>query len=183
MTENLWIWLRKKGTVLLACVSVFMCFSAHVGATDFSDALEGQLRAEGFSIVEKRKTFLGRLRITATKGKFGRELVINPYTGEVFRDYLHDLGFAPIPERDAEPSVAKEGQEEVSHGGFDPTSDIVVGPLNKGTSNGVAQQGEVSNDSAVEAPAPASSEKASKSKNRPTSKRKSKSKNKSKKKG
>ena len=45
------------------------------------------LQAQGFTIVEREKTFFGRLRIIAENEKVRREIVVNRNTGEILRDY------------------------------------------------------------------------------------------------
>lgn len=45
------------------------------------------LTSQGYVILEQGYTWLGRLRIVAENGELHRELVINPGTGEILRDY------------------------------------------------------------------------------------------------
>ena len=45
------------------------------------------LHDQGFTVLEKGYTFLGRLRIVAESDNVHRELVVNPGTGEILRDY------------------------------------------------------------------------------------------------
>jgi hypothetical protein len=64
----------------------------HVAAAQsVQDQVVTQLQAQGFKGIEVQRTFLGRLRFTAESSSFYRELVINPQTGEVLRDYVRDL--------------------------------------------------------------------------------------------
>ncbi|SPF81085.1 hypothetical protein [Pseudoprimorskyibacter insulae] len=49
-----------------------------------------QLRRQGFTHIEVERTWLGRLRIEASKPGQTREVVVNPRSGEVLRDYLDD---------------------------------------------------------------------------------------------
>jgi hypothetical protein len=60
-------------------------------AQSVEDQVVAQLQEQGFSGIEVHRTFLGRLRFTAESGHFYRELVINPQTGEVLRDYIRRL--------------------------------------------------------------------------------------------
>lgn len=46
-----------------------------------------QLRAQGFAVVERDATWLGRVRLVAVSDDLERELVFNPQTGEILRDY------------------------------------------------------------------------------------------------
>jgi hypothetical protein len=45
------------------------------------------LRAKGYRIITEERTWLGRARIVAEDAMTRRELVFNPGTGEIFRDY------------------------------------------------------------------------------------------------
>lgn len=49
------------------------------------------LQAQGYTIVESNYTFLGRLRLIVENGEYHREMVFNPGTGEVLRDYALPL--------------------------------------------------------------------------------------------
>ena len=46
------------------------------------------LQSQGFDITLQKRTLLGRVKIKATNGKFVREVIILPATGEVLRDIL-----------------------------------------------------------------------------------------------
>ena len=64
-------------------------------AQSVEDRLIAGLRGQGYTILEEGRTFLGRLRIVAENGTLHREIVANPSTGEILRDYvvtLADIG-------------------------------------------------------------------------------------------
>jgi len=50
-----------------------------------------QLQDQGFVEITMHRTLLGRLRVVATSQRFRRELVINPNTGAILRDYWEEL--------------------------------------------------------------------------------------------
>jgi hypothetical protein len=52
------------------------------------DAVVKELTNHGFTIRDIRKTWLGRVKIEATKNSTQREVVVNPYTGELLRDFV-----------------------------------------------------------------------------------------------
>ena len=56
-----------------------------------SDRVVDALVAAGYTISVQERTWLGRLRIVATKGQMRREVVLNPGTGEVLRDYASQI--------------------------------------------------------------------------------------------
>lgn len=45
-----------------------------------------QIRAQGYRVIYRERTWLGRIRILAVKGDILREVVLGPGTGEVLRD-------------------------------------------------------------------------------------------------
>lgn len=58
------------------------------GRADIEDALLARLRAEGFQAILTERTWLGRVRITASGDLGQREIILNPRTGEVLRDII-----------------------------------------------------------------------------------------------
>ncbi len=72
---------------LALCVGLTIAPFA-VAAQSVTDQVVQQLRAQGYSEIVVTRTWLGRLRFVSERGDFVRELVINPQTGEVLRDYL-----------------------------------------------------------------------------------------------
>ena len=57
-----------------------------------ADEILSTLRERGYRIVEDERTWLGRQRIIAEKNGARRELVFNPGTGEILRDYSFRMG-------------------------------------------------------------------------------------------
>ena len=53
------------------------------------------LQAQGYVILEQGYTFLGRLRVVAENDEVHREIVVNPGTGEILRDYAILLSNIP----------------------------------------------------------------------------------------
>lgn len=71
--------------LLGAVLAAGMPFAA--AADELSDAIIAQLRAQGYEQVEFTSTLLGRYRFIAYGGDRIREIVFNPATGEILRDY------------------------------------------------------------------------------------------------
>lgn len=69
----------------------FLATSGVASATQSEDDLALRLRQEGFRITERKRTWLGRIKIRARNGKTLREVVLDPTSGEVLRDYSEDL--------------------------------------------------------------------------------------------
>ena len=55
-------------------------------AKDFADKIVRRLRQQGYTDISSSRTFLGRVRIVAWRGGESREIILNPYTGEILRD-------------------------------------------------------------------------------------------------
>lgn len=55
------------------------------------DSIVRQLTQQGFRDITVSRTFLGRVRIMAMSDDLRREIVFNPATGEIIRDYWEDL--------------------------------------------------------------------------------------------
>ncbi|MEM8978871.1 MAG: hypothetical protein AAGD04_05265 [Pseudomonadota bacterium] len=72
---------------LLLTALIVLSQSGAVFAQSVQDSVVEQLTAQGFEITKMRRTFLGRVRIEAQSEDLERELVFNPNTGEVLRDY------------------------------------------------------------------------------------------------
>jgi hypothetical protein len=69
-------------------------------AQSVQDQIIGQLTEQGFGEFEISRTFLGRVRVVTQSEQLERELVFNPNTGEILRDY-----WAPLAGEDVTPQV------------------------------------------------------------------------------
>lgn len=74
-----------KALILSACLTCFMAFAGLAGPVE--DSIVRQLREQGFSQIDVRRTLLGRSRIVARSSDLYREIVVNPVTGEILRDF------------------------------------------------------------------------------------------------
>ena len=75
--------MRRLVTILL----LVLCAAAPVRAATIEDRIAAELQAQGYEILEINRTWLGRLRILAENDEIRREIVFNPGTGEILRDY------------------------------------------------------------------------------------------------
>ena len=73
-------------TLLMATLAL-AGFCAPAYSQTVEQRLVAELTGQGYTILEDGHTFLGRLRIVAENETLYREIVVNPSTGEVFRDY------------------------------------------------------------------------------------------------
>mmetsp|Transcript_57 Transcript_57/g.137 ORF Transcript_57/g.137 Transcript_57/m.137 type:complete len:124 (-) Transcript_57:1393-1764(-) len=56
------------------------------------EAIARHLAEQGYQDMEIGRTFLGRVWIEAEKNGLEREIIVNPRTGEILRDYWEDEG-------------------------------------------------------------------------------------------
>jgi hypothetical protein len=75
---------------------VFLFLAAAVGPLAAQgvrqEQIVDQLRDQGYHQIRISQTFLGRTRIVAISGEYRREIVFNPATGVIMRDYWVVLG-------------------------------------------------------------------------------------------
>ena len=76
-------------SIAAAALSAMLALAVPASADPVDEGVS-QLRAQGYVIVEIRKTWLGRVRIEAAKGGREREVVFDRFTGEIRRDYVRD---------------------------------------------------------------------------------------------
>jgi hypothetical protein len=101
----------------LASVAVLSVTLATTGfATPGQDIVTSSLQAQGFEVRLVHWTFLGRIRIIAVSADIRREIVINPTTGEILRDYSQRIVEAPVPRQDhdngSDPSAPRSTETE-----------------------------------------------------------------------
>jgi hypothetical protein len=63
---------------------------AHSATTE--ESIVAELREQGFQRIEIRRTLLGRTRILAESSAYEREIILNPATGVILRDYWKTRG-------------------------------------------------------------------------------------------
>ena len=102
------------------------------------DQLTAALTAQGYEIVLVGHTWLGRLRIVAESDDLRREIVVNPHTGEVLRDYSVLLvatdrtgnGFEDDSDHDTTGIAAtRVGQGDAALSGMEVMGDSVAMPV------------------------------------------------------
>ena len=98
-------------TRIVLIVALLIAQSGAAMARTVEERLIAGLKDQGYTILEDGYTFLGRLRIVAENDTFHREIVVNPGTGEVLRDYAVMLDDLPKAQ------VAQSGQSNTSGGG------------------------------------------------------------------
>lgn len=82
---------RNVASMLALCLS----FATAGFATPGQDIVTASLQAQGFEVTLVHWTLLGRIRIIAVSADIRREIVINPNTGEILRDYSQRIAALP----------------------------------------------------------------------------------------
>ena len=89
-------------------------------AGSLPDEIVRQLRNQGFRNIRISRTWLGRTRILAFRGEIRREIVVNPRTGEILRDFSHEGNGAGLLEIGNSSGGRNNGSDE---DGFDDGDD------------------------------------------------------------
>ncbi|MEP5761071.1 MAG: hypothetical protein ABJ327_17500 [Litoreibacter sp.] len=67
-------------------LAVFLLQSAAIAQVSVADGVVAQLQTNGYTVTEVRRSWLGRIVITAKSGEGLREIVLNRTSGEILRD-------------------------------------------------------------------------------------------------
>ena len=116
-------------TRLLTILAMILGMALPVGAATIEERIAAELRVQGFEIVETNRTWLGRLRILAENAEIRREIVLNPGTGEILRDY--SVLLTVLEQRARELALAAKSAQGGSGGSTTggPTSTAVAGAV------------------------------------------------------
>jgi hypothetical protein len=116
--------IARPGALWIASLVLALCLglqAAPARAEIWEDLVVEALVDQGYEVSMIHRTMLGRVRIVAISETLRREIVLNPHTGEVLRDYSSILPTsthsAPRRERDrpSDPaSLATSGVGAVS---------------------------------------------------------------------
>jgi len=80
----------KRLLIPLVIVAGLLGPPVHASTTEAS--IVAELREQGFSQVEIRRTLLGRTRIIAKSATYEREIILNPASGVILRDFWRVRG-------------------------------------------------------------------------------------------
>lgn len=82
--------MKRREFALMALAA--LCAGTPVLAASYQDQIVSQLKKQGYSDIRIQRTLLGRVRILASGGGRQREIILNPRTGEILRDFWTDSG-------------------------------------------------------------------------------------------
>ena len=100
---------------------LLLIVAAPATAQSVQDQIVSQLRSQGFEQIELSRTFLGRIRVVAVSDTLERELVFNPTTGEILRDYWEERDgpnarvprvFSPPRDKSSQPNSGDRSDDD-----------------------------------------------------------------------
>jgi len=80
----------RREFILLGAAAI--ASPAEAQTNPFVDALVLRLQEQGYKRFRINRTWLGRLRIRAISDMYRREIIMNPKTGEILRDFWELIG-------------------------------------------------------------------------------------------
>ena len=80
----------RREFILLGAAAIAVPAAAQTNP--FVDALVLMLQEQGYKRFRINRTWLGRLRIRAISDMYRREIIMNPKTGEILRDFWELIG-------------------------------------------------------------------------------------------
>ena len=114
---------RRKflSQILAATAAASLMAASPAIAASVEDQVISQLREQGFESIRMSRTWLGRLRIKARGRGYEREIIINPRTGEILRDYWDDDNDAGLfsPDRDGDDNGSNDADDGDDDNGSD----------------------------------------------------------------
>lgn len=106
--------MMNRRLFLLTSVGALVCAPPAFAAVAPEDEVARNLTGAGFRITSRRRTMLGRVRFLAVRGSTEREVVLDPSSGEILRDYSRASSGG---ERSEAPGRGTEGSGDHSGGG------------------------------------------------------------------
>lgn len=106
---------RRK--LLLSAAGLLAGLAVPAAARNVESDVADRLAREGFRITRRSRTWLGRVRIEAARGKQQREIVLDPTTGEILRDYTDGSGGVQVASRDPGPGAGGSTAGSAGEGG------------------------------------------------------------------
>lgn len=76
---------------MIALSVALACTISPAWGSDLVTSVTRQLLKQGYSDISTSQTWLGRTRIIAIGDDSRREIIVNPRTGEILRDFWQDL--------------------------------------------------------------------------------------------
>ena len=88
--------MTRRGFLFSASSFAALVVSGGAAHASVEDKIAARLKREGYRITKRKRTWLGRVRILAVRNREQREVVLDPATGEVLRDYSDFTDETPV---------------------------------------------------------------------------------------
>jgi hypothetical protein len=118
---------------LTGALTVAVLPAAAVAQTAEAQVIE-QLKRQGYRRIEVYRTLLGRTRIVASGARGHREIILNPSSGAILRDY-EDRSFRGDDDDDNDNNDDRSGSNSGKGSGSDKNDDNHSDNSGKGNSN------------------------------------------------
>lgn len=82
--------MMNRRLFLLTSMGALLSAPSAFAAATPEDLVANDLTGAGFRITSRQRTLLGRVRFVAVRGGTEREVVLDPSSGEILRDYSRD---------------------------------------------------------------------------------------------
>ncbi len=79
--------MQQRLNTLVLALAVVLASTGIARADGVTESITRQLRQQGYTEITVTRTFLGRARIVAESPSQDREIIVNPRTSEILRDY------------------------------------------------------------------------------------------------
>ena len=100
-----------------------LAFAAPAQADDIRDRIVSELRSDGFTEIRISRTWLGRIRLVGESADEVREIVVNPVTGVILRDYSKRLRLRDDDEDDQDDDDERDDDDDDDDDGDDGDDD------------------------------------------------------------
>jgi hypothetical protein len=127
--------MMNRRVFLLAAAGSLSLAHPIFAAASPEEEIARDLVGQGFAITSQRRTFLGRTRFTAIRGEIQREVVVDPSSGEILRDYSNRAEGSTRTVRAGNRNGADTGSGSGSSGGGESPSGGGESPSGGGESS------------------------------------------------
>lgn len=129
--------MRRRELLVLVCAA-FAAGAFPADAKEFAEQIVRQLRRQGYGAITQNRTWLGRTQILATRNGEYREIILDPRTGEILRDFLR---LKPDMNGGSQPLERDDHGDNSGHGGGDDDGDDNSGHGGGGSGSGGSGSG------------------------------------------
>lgn len=143
------LFLRHLAAVIAGALVLSLAAPA-ARAQTVEDQIVAALELQGYVIISMERTWLGRLRVLAEDDRMRRELVFNPGTGEILRDF--SIGLALLRRDDGD--ARRDRRDDHDDGGGSLTATQAPRTVTADEQPGPGATGLLLDSATIDIPAP-----------------------------